>query len=170
MVDFASTQTWAKRVAPSTNREGGQTEAAVSKPLKTSAPPTADGVDRLYCQLAEIYAIAATHLAECARWHRSDPTPSLVRVGTSCQKPTTTPFIIRMAPSPPTDFSSRVPLRQQGRRIKPEACRQACNGSMGTQPEIMRGTHPGRTQQYFQAHHRGVAQRRHPLCHQERGG
>jgi hypothetical protein len=48
MVDFASTDARANEVAPSASHEGGQTEAVVAKPLHTSPPPTADGVDRLY--------------------------------------------------------------------------------------------------------------------------
>jgi hypothetical protein len=48
MVDFASTDARANEVAPSASHEGGQTEAAVAKPMHTSPPPTADGVDRLY--------------------------------------------------------------------------------------------------------------------------
>jgi hypothetical protein len=36
-------------------------------------------LDRLYHQLAEIHAIGATQLAECARWCRSDSTHSPVR-------------------------------------------------------------------------------------------
>jgi hypothetical protein len=35
----------------------------------------------LYHQLAEIHAITAVQLAECARWHRSDPTSSPVGKG-----------------------------------------------------------------------------------------
>jgi hypothetical protein len=66
MVDFASTQTRAKGVSPSANREGGQTEATMAKPLNASPPPTIDGVDRLYHQLAEIHAITITQLVECA--------------------------------------------------------------------------------------------------------
>jgi hypothetical protein len=58
MVDFTSTQYRAKRVAPSTNYEGGQTEATAAEPLKASPPPTTDGVGRLYRQLVDIQAIA----------------------------------------------------------------------------------------------------------------
>jgi hypothetical protein len=56
-------------VAPSASREGGQVEATAAKPQ--SAPPllTVDGVDKMYRQLAEIHAITAAQLAECARWH-----------------------------------------------------------------------------------------------------
>jgi hypothetical protein len=48
---------------PSTVRGGGQ-EAA--KALNKSPLPTVDGVDKLYHQLAEIHAIVAAQLAECA--------------------------------------------------------------------------------------------------------
>jgi hypothetical protein len=59
MVDFVATQARAKGVAPSANLEGGQTEATAAKPLNALPPPIADGVDRLYRQLAEIHAITA---------------------------------------------------------------------------------------------------------------
>jgi hypothetical protein len=75
IVDFASTQAWAKGVAPSANREGGggrQIEAVVAKPLSASPPPTTDGVDMMYHQLVEFQAIAIVQLAECTRWHRYD--------------------------------------------------------------------------------------------------
>jgi hypothetical protein len=58
MVDYATTQVWAKGVTPSASREGSQNEAVAAKPLNTSSPPTADGVDRPYCQLVETHAIA----------------------------------------------------------------------------------------------------------------
>jgi hypothetical protein len=38
----------------------GQAEATVAKPPSASPPPTVDGVDKLYRQLAEIHAIAVT--------------------------------------------------------------------------------------------------------------
>jgi hypothetical protein len=66
MVDFTSTQAQAKEVAPPTSHKGGQAEATTFKPLSTSPPLTADGVDKMYHQLAEIHAIATTQLAECA--------------------------------------------------------------------------------------------------------
>jgi hypothetical protein len=61
MVDYTSTQARAKGVAPSTSREGSQVGATTVEPLNASSPPTTDGVDRLYCQLAEIHIITATH-------------------------------------------------------------------------------------------------------------
>jgi hypothetical protein len=60
MMDSTSTQAWAKGVTPNASREEGHTEAAAASPMKASPPPIADGVDRMYCQLAEIHAIAAT--------------------------------------------------------------------------------------------------------------
>jgi hypothetical protein len=66
MVDFTSTQAWAKAVAPFTSREGGKTEATMAEPLNTSSPPTLDGVDMLFHQLVEIHAIATAQLTECA--------------------------------------------------------------------------------------------------------
>jgi aminoglycoside phosphotransferase (APT) family kinase protein len=71
MMDFASTQAQAKEVAPS-----------AAKPPSTSPPLTADGVDKMYHQLAEIHAIPTAQLAECAHWCWSDSTPSPVWAGT----------------------------------------------------------------------------------------
>jgi hypothetical protein len=110
MVDFASTQAQAKEVAPSANREGDQTEAAAAKPPSTSPPLIINGVDKMYHQLAEVHAIVATQLADCAQRHQSDPTSSPIRVGIGWQKPATIPSALRLALSPPTDFSSRAPL------------------------------------------------------------
>jgi hypothetical protein len=42
-------------------------EATMAKAMSFSPPPTADEVDRLYRELAEIYAIGAAQLVECAR-------------------------------------------------------------------------------------------------------
>jgi hypothetical protein len=78
MVDFTATQAWAKVAAPSDNHKGSRPKAAMAKPPNASPPPTIDGMDRLYRQLAEIHAIAAVQLAECTRWRWSDPTSSLV--------------------------------------------------------------------------------------------
>jgi hypothetical protein len=103
MMDFASTQARAKEVAPPSRREGGQTEAAVAKPLNASPPLTADRVDKLYHQLVEIHAIAAAQLVECAHWRRSDLASNSIpaRVGWQwwCWHH-----------CPPMDFSSHAPL------------------------------------------------------------
>jgi hypothetical protein len=69
MVNFASTQAQDKEVAPPTSHEGGQAEATAIKPPSASPPLTTNGVDKMYHQLAEIHAISAMQLAECARWH-----------------------------------------------------------------------------------------------------
>jgi hypothetical protein len=44
----------------------------VAKVLSASPLLSADEVDKMYHQLAEIHAIVAMQLAECARWHQSD--------------------------------------------------------------------------------------------------
>jgi hypothetical protein len=64
-------------------RGGGQ---AAPKALNATPPPTADGVDKLYHQLAEIHAIVAAQQAECARWCHSDSTPGPVQAKTSQQR------------------------------------------------------------------------------------
>jgi hypothetical protein len=46
MVDFTSTQAQAEEVAPCPSCKGGQTEAAVAKPLSVSPSLTADGWTR----------------------------------------------------------------------------------------------------------------------------
>jgi hypothetical protein len=91
IMDFAPTHAWAKGMAPSTNHEGGQAEPIAARPLSASPPPTTDGVDKRYHQLAEIDAIATAQLAECDRWHQSAPTFSLVRARASWQSPTMVP-------------------------------------------------------------------------------
>jgi hypothetical protein len=98
MVDFNSTQPRAKEVAPSASCEGGQTEAATAKPLSTSPLLTTDREDKMYRQLAEIQAIVTAQLEECARWCRSDPTPSPVWAKTNWQRPTVMPSVARLAP------------------------------------------------------------------------
>jgi hypothetical protein len=67
MVDLTTIQAQAKGAAPSANHEGGHTEATMAKPLNAPPPPFANGVDRLYHQLAEIHSITAAKLVECAR-------------------------------------------------------------------------------------------------------
>jgi hypothetical protein len=62
MVDLTATEAQANGLAPSINYERGQTETAAAKPPNTLPPPTTDGVDRLYHQLAEIHAITAMQL------------------------------------------------------------------------------------------------------------
>jgi hypothetical protein len=48
----------------------------LDKAMFFSPQPTADGVDRLYRKLAEINAISAVQLAECACWRHSAPSPN----------------------------------------------------------------------------------------------
>jgi hypothetical protein len=108
MVNFTSTQARAKEVAPPTSSEGGQAEAAIAKPPSALAPLPADGVDKMYRQLAEIHAIATTQLAEYAHWHQFDSTPSPVRARASRRRPIMTLSMIRLAPSPPIDFLSHA--------------------------------------------------------------
>jgi hypothetical protein len=81
MMDFTSTQARAKGVAPTTSCEESHTEAVAARPLKASPPPTVDGVDKMYCQLAEIHALAATQLVECIHWHRSNSTSNVAHTG-----------------------------------------------------------------------------------------
>jgi hypothetical protein len=102
MVDFTSTQAQAKEVAPPASCEGGQDQATVAKPMSASLSLTADEVDKMYHQLVE-----------CARWHRSDSTPSSAQARTGRPRPVTMPSTIRLAPSPPTDFSSQAPPLQR---------------------------------------------------------
>jgi hypothetical protein len=89
---------------------GGQAKAATAKPSNTSPLLTTDGVDKMYHQLAEIHAITTAQLVECACSHQSDSTPSLVWVRTGRLKPIMMPSMIRLVPSPPTDFSSQALL------------------------------------------------------------
>jgi hypothetical protein len=65
MVDFASTQAWMKEVTPPVSGEGCQAKHVVAKPLSASPKLTTNGVDKMYCQLVEIHAIATMQLVEC---------------------------------------------------------------------------------------------------------
>jgi hypothetical protein len=77
MMVYAPVQAMRKGEAPTASRDRGQ---AAAKALNASSLPTIDGADKLYRPLAEIHAIAATQLAECARWRESDQAPSPVWV------------------------------------------------------------------------------------------
>jgi hypothetical protein len=59
MVDFIPTQVQAKKLAPPVRRGEAQVEATVAKSLNTLPLLIIDGLDRMYCQLVEIHAIAA---------------------------------------------------------------------------------------------------------------
>jgi hypothetical protein len=63
MMDFTSTPAHTKGVAPTANHEEGCAEAARAKHPKASPPPIADGVDKMYRQLAEVHAITVVWLA-----------------------------------------------------------------------------------------------------------
>jgi hypothetical protein len=106
MVDFTSTQAQAKELAPLVRQGEAQAEATVAKTLATSPPLTADGVDRMFRQLAKFHAITTAQLVECARWHRTDSTPHSAQAGTSRPMSGVVPSTTRLAPSPPIDFSS----------------------------------------------------------------
>jgi hypothetical protein len=88
-------------------------------------------VDKVYRQLAEIHTITATQLVECARWHWSKSTPSLVQARTIRSRPVVAPSMIRLATSPPIDFSSQAPQWRQRHRDELEARNQANQGSVG---------------------------------------
>jgi hypothetical protein len=96
-------------VAPTASREEGHTEATLTGPSKALPPRTADGVDQMYHQLAEIHAIATTQLAECVHWCRSNLTPNTAHADPGWQGPTAEPSATRMAP-PPTNFSPLASL------------------------------------------------------------
>jgi hypothetical protein len=68
----------------------------------------------MYHQLAEIHAIATMQLAECARWHLSNPTPDVAHAVAGWRGPAMEPSVTRMAPPPLTDISPQSSLRQQG--------------------------------------------------------
>jgi hypothetical protein len=103
MVDYASTHARAKGVAPTGSQEEGHTKATATMPPKASPPPTADGVNKMYRQLAEIHAITAAQLAECTRWCRSNPTPNTAQTGIGWREPATEPSTTRTAPPADTD-------------------------------------------------------------------
>jgi hypothetical protein len=108
MVDLVTSQTQAKGAAPSINRKGGQTKTTMASPLSMPSPPSTDGVDRLYDQLAEIHSIAAAQLVECAHWLQSDLMASPVHARAGWQTPIVEPSTTMMAPPPPTDFSPQA--------------------------------------------------------------
>jgi hypothetical protein len=110
MVDFASTHARAMTVAPSASHEGGQTEVAVVKPLNASPLSTVNGGGQAVSSTREIHAIIAVQLVECVHWRRVGLTSSLVWARTGEPRTTVAPSTAKMAPTPPTDFSSRAPL------------------------------------------------------------
>jgi hypothetical protein len=92
------------------SRGWGLAEAVMTKALSVSPPPTADGLDKMYHQLAEIHAITITQLTKGARWHCSDSTPSLVWTRTDWRRPDEMPSMTRMAPPPSTNFFPQASL------------------------------------------------------------
>jgi hypothetical protein len=109
MVDFTSTQAQTEELAPLVGQGEAQVETVVAKSPGASPPLTADEVDRMYRQLAEIHAITTAQLADCACWCRIDsppPPPGSTQMGTSWPRTDAVPSTIRLAPSPPTNFSS----------------------------------------------------------------
>jgi hypothetical protein len=96
------------------------TTTAGHQPLKALPLPTVDGVDKMYHQLAEIHAITAVKLAECARWHQSNLTPNVAHASVGWQGPATVPSVTRAAPSPLTDVSPQASLQQRGTHAEPE--------------------------------------------------
>jgi hypothetical protein len=85
MMEFISNLAQDKGVAPTAICEEGHTEATANKPPKDSPMPPSDGVDKMYSQLAEIHALTAAQLAECARWHWSNLTSNMAHAGASWQ-------------------------------------------------------------------------------------
>jgi hypothetical protein len=120
MMDFASTLAHAKGLAPAASREEGRAEAAAARPPKALPLPTVDGVDKMYHQLAEIHAITAVKLAECAHWHQSNLTPNVAHASVGWQGPATVPSVTRAAPSPLTNVSPQASLQQRGTHAEPE--------------------------------------------------
>jgi hypothetical protein len=110
MVDFTSTQAMAMELAPPVHRGEAQSEGVVDKSPSTPPPLIADGVDRMYRQLAEIQANVTVQLVECAHWRQTNPTPCSALVGASRPRPDTVPSVTRLTPLTPTYFSSQAPL------------------------------------------------------------
>jgi hypothetical protein len=121
MVDLTATRPQVKRAAPFASHEGGQTEAASATPLNALVPPSTDGMDKLYCQLVKIYAIA--------------PTSSPVQFGVGWQKPVVEPSAARMTPPPQTDFLPQASPWRWGQLTEPQAYRQARQRDVHAQPE-----------------------------------
>jgi hypothetical protein len=59
MVVFTSNQAQDKELAPLVSQGEAHAETAVAKSLGVSPLLTTDGVDKMYCQLAENHTIAA---------------------------------------------------------------------------------------------------------------
>jgi hypothetical protein len=111
MMDFTSTHAQAKGVTSTASREEGHTVVIAARFPKASPPSTAEGVDKMYHKLAEICALATAQLAECAHWHRSNPTSNSAHAGSDWRVPTIESSMMRTAPLPP---QARWQARQAG--------------------------------------------------------
>jgi hypothetical protein len=119
MIDYALDQARSEGKVNAPHHQGGLTKATKAKAVSISPPPTADEVDRLYRQLAEIHAISAAQLAECTHWCRFASTSSPVWARTGRQGSDEMLSTTRMALPPSTEFSPQASLQQQGPRDKP---------------------------------------------------
>jgi hypothetical protein len=125
MVDFTSTQTQAKDLAPLVHQGEPRTEVVTARSPSTLPPLTTDGVNRMYHQLAEIHTNVVAQLEQCTRWHQADSTARSVRAGMSRPRPSAAPTTTRLAQSPPIDFLSQAPpWPRQGWCNEPQAHRQ----------------------------------------------
>jgi hypothetical protein len=164
MVDFTSTQTQATYLDPSVCQGEARTKVVAARSPSASPPLTTDEVNRMYRQLAEIHAITATQLAECARWCQADSTPRSVRPGMSQPRPGAAPIVARLAPSPPTNFLSQAPSwPRQGRCNEPQAHCQPHLSSLSTLPNrceqsMWQGEHSGFFRSMFDEPHDVVTQ------------
>jgi hypothetical protein len=118
-VDLTATGAQAREVAPTTSRErdlrtafarASQNVATSSMLLDTLPPPSADGVDRLHCELGEIITIAIMQLTLCTQWRLVEYSTSILdRSRVDWQKAMLEPFTVETTPSP-TWASSHGPL------------------------------------------------------------
>jgi hypothetical protein len=92
---------------------------------------------KMYHQLAEIHAITAAQLAECARWLRSDSSLSPIRAGTSQPKHVVMPSMIILAPSPILISHPRPRHGGRIRAVSPRLTRVA----RARYPSIVRRAH-----------------------------
>jgi hypothetical protein len=105
MVDLTATRAQVTGVAPSANRNGGQTETTVATPLNVLLPPSTVSVDLVQRQLTAIHTIAIVQLAECVGWRWTNLTSSPIHAWASWQKHVVEPSAARVAPLPPPNFS-----------------------------------------------------------------
>jgi hypothetical protein len=139
-VVLTTTQAQAKGAAPSTSREGDQTVAIVATPINVLPPPSTDGVDKLYRQLAEIHTIIAAQLGECTHLHLSDPTFSLVHARAGWRMNIAEPAVSRMA-SPPSSFSPQGSHDNGASASSPKLSIRLMSVRWARNPYAMHGTH-----------------------------